>query len=97
MSTFPAAPSWLDPGWPACQATSWFGIFAPAKTPRDAVARLNQVFVAAMRTERVRDQMRNLLLDIKEMTPDQLAEVVKAETARWRPIIKASGFTVEVH
>ncbi|HEX9463601.1 MAG TPA: tripartite tricarboxylate transporter substrate-binding protein [Alphaproteobacteria bacterium] len=96
-ATFPDAPSLVELGYPALQATSWFGIFAPAKTPRDAVARLNQVFVAAMRTERVRDQMRNLLLDIKEMTPDQLAEVVKAETARWRPIIKASGFTVEVH
>lgn len=95
-ATFPDVPTLVELGYPSLYATSWFGIFAPAKTPRETVARLNRIFVGAMRTDRVREQMRNLLLDIKEMTPDQLAEIVKADAARWRPIIKASGFTVEV-
>jgi tripartite-type tricarboxylate transporter receptor subunit TctC len=95
-ASYPDVPTLIELGYPSLYATSWFGIFAPAKTPRETVARLNQVFFAAMRTDRIREQMRNLLLDINEMTADQLADVVKADTARWRPIIKASGFTVEV-
>lgn len=96
-ATFPEAPTLVELGYPSIQATSWFGIFAPAKTPHGTVARLNQVFVTAMRTPRVKEQMRNLLLDIRDMRPDQFAAVVKADTERWRPIIQASGFKVDIH
>jgi len=96
-ATFPDAPTLVELGYPKIQATSWFGLFAPAKTPKDTVAKLNAVITAAMKTPRIKEQMGHLLLDIHEMTPDQFAVIVKSDTEHWRPIIKASGFKVEVH
>jgi tripartite-type tricarboxylate transporter receptor subunit TctC len=94
---FPSAPTMVELGYPSVVATSWFGVFAPAKTPAATVARLNAFFIEAMRTPQVAAQMKNLLLDVHELTPAQFADLIKADSAHWRPIIKASGFTIDVH
>jgi len=96
-ATFPDAPTLVELGYPSIQATSWFGMFAPAKTPKETVAKLNAIIVAAMKTPKIKDTMAQQLLDIHEMNPEQFAAVVKSDTERWRPIIKASGFKVEIH
>jgi tripartite-type tricarboxylate transporter receptor subunit TctC len=57
------------------------------------VARLNAVFVKAMRTPAVKERMGNLDLEIREMTPAQFGALVKSDYERWGPIIKASGFS----
>lgn len=94
---FPGAPSVVELGYPSLVATSWFGIFAPARTPPELVARYNRIFIDALRLPRIRDTMRTLLLEIHEMTPAQFAALVQSDLDHWRPIIKASGFTIDVH
>lgn len=93
---FPDAPSFAELGYTSLVATSWFGIFAPARTPPAMVTRFNKIFTDAMRTERVKATMANLLLDINPMTPAQFAALVKHDHEYWRPIIKASGFKIDV-
>jgi tripartite-type tricarboxylate transporter receptor subunit TctC len=92
---FPNAPSVAELGFNNLVATSWFGIFAPAKTPPDIVAKYN-IFTDAMKTPRVKETMNNLLLDINDMSPAQFSELVKHDLEYWRPIIKASGFKIDV-
>lgn len=92
---FPNVPTLAEYGYPSLTASSWFGIFAPARTPPEIVSRMNDIFIRAMRTQAVKDKMQNLLLDVRELTPAQFASVVNADYQRWVPVIKASGFSGE--
>jgi len=96
-ASFPDAPTMVELGYPSVVATSWFGVFAPARTPAATVSRLNAFFIQAMRTPQIQAQMKNLLLDVHELTPAQFEALIKSDTEHWRPIIKASGFTIDVH
>ena len=88
----PEVPTFAELGLPALTAEAWFGIFAPARTPSGTVAKLNAAFVQAMRAPAVRDKMRGLDLEVREMSPAEFASVVRADYGRWGPIIRASGF-----
>jgi tripartite-type tricarboxylate transporter receptor subunit TctC len=88
----PDVPTFAELGLPALTADAWFGIFAPAATPADTVKRLNGAFVQAMRNPVVKDRMRNLDLEVREMSPAEFAAIVRADYERWGPVIRASGF-----
>ena len=92
---FPNVPTLAELGHPSLTVSSWFGIFAPARTPPEIVSRMNEIFIRAMRTQPVKDKLQNLLLDVRELTPAQFAAVVNADYQRWVPVIKASGFSGE--
>lgn len=96
-ASFPTVPTMVELGYPSVVATSWFGVFAPVKTPPATVARLNAFFIKAMKTPPVAAQMKNLLLDVHDLTPAQFEDLIKSDTAHWRPIIKASGFKIDAH
>lgn len=96
-ASFPDVPDVAELGYKSLVATSWFGVFAPARTPAPVVAKLNAFFNKAMQAPQVQTQMKNLLLDVHELTPAQFADLVKTDSERWRPIIKASGFQINVH
>ena len=86
-------PTFAELGYSSLTAEGWFGIFAPAGTPDGSVAKLNAAFVQAMRASAVRSKMRNLDLEVREMSPAEFARVVTADYGRWGPIIRASGFS----
>ena len=88
----PEVPTFAELGLPALTADAWFGVFAPAATPADTVKKLNAAFVQAMRTQAVKDRMRGLDLEVHEMSPAEFAAIVRADYARWGPVIRASGF-----
>jgi tripartite-type tricarboxylate transporter receptor subunit TctC len=90
-----AVPTLAELGHASLTVSNWFGIFGPARMPGEIVSQLNAVFVKAMRTQAVKDRLRNLGFEVREMTAQQFAGVVKADYERWRPVIKASGFTTE--
>ena len=86
-------PTFAELGYSSLTVEGWFGIFAPAGTPAARVAKLNGAFVQAMRASAVREKMRNLDLEVREMSPAEFAGVVRADYGRWGPIIRASGFS----
>lgn len=88
----PDVPTFAELGLPALTADGWFGIFAPAGTPPETVTKLNGAFVRAMRAPAVSEKMRNLDLEAREMSPQEFAAVVRADYARWGPVIRTSGF-----
>jgi tripartite-type tricarboxylate transporter receptor subunit TctC len=88
----PEVPTFAELGFPGLTAEAWFGIFAPAATPAETVAKLNGAFVQAMRTQGVKDKMHNLDLEVREMSPAEFSGLVRADYARWGPVIRASGF-----
>ena len=91
-NSLPDVPSFKEAGFPALAVSGWYGMFAPAGTPGEIVERYNDVIVKAVRTPEVRERMRGFELEPREMSAAQFLAFVKADTERWAPIIKASGF-----
>jgi len=89
----PEVPSFEELGFPMLSVPGWYGIFAPAGTPAEIVNHYNDAMVKAIGTPEVRERMKNLELEPREMSAAQCQAFVKADTERWAPIIKASGFT----
>jgi tripartite-type tricarboxylate transporter receptor subunit TctC len=71
--------------------STWFGIFAPAGLDAAATARLNKALVDALGTADVKTRMAGLLAETSPTTPEQFAAFVKAESAKYERVVKASG------
>jgi tripartite-type tricarboxylate transporter receptor subunit TctC len=74
---------------------TWFGIFAPAHLPPETTARLNKAFVDALASAELKGRLAGLYAEPMAMTPERFAAFVKAELAKYEPLVKASGARVE--
>ena len=74
---------------------TWFGLFGPAGLPAEMLAKLNKAFVAALDAPETKTRMAQLMAEPSPSTPDQFAAFVKAELAKYGPVVKASGAKVE--
>jgi len=74
---------------------TWFGLFGPAGLPSEMLAKLNKAFVAALEAPETKTRMAQLMAEPSPNTPDQFAAFVKAEWAKYGPVVKASGAKVE--
>jgi len=93
----PDVPTFKELGYPALEQPGWFGIFGPAGMNPATVARLNQIFVQAMRTQTIKERMARLDLEIEELTPAQFAGKIKADYDQWGKVVKASGWDPSAH
>ncbi|CAN7448070.1 tripartite tricarboxylate transporter substrate binding protein [Pseudorhodoferax sp. LjRoot39] len=74
---------------------TWWGLVAPAGTPADVVARLNQAFVAALQSDETRQRFANLLAEPVPSTSAQFGAFMQAELAKYQKLVKASGAQVD--
>lgn len=82
-------------GFDEAGADLWFGIMAPARTPRAVVLKLNQALIAGLRSPDMRERIRAQSLDLWTSTPEEFAAVLKADLARWGKVVRASGARVD--
>ncbi len=75
--------------------STWFGLFGPAKLPADVLGKLNKAFTEALASPELKARMATLMAEPAPMTPEQFAAFVKAELARYEPVVKASGAKVD--
>ena len=90
----PAAPDFptvAESGLPGYEAVSWYGLFAPAGTPRDIVVRLNAETVRALKLPDVRQLMLAQGAEPVSDTPEQFAALVRADIAKWGEVVRKSG------
>ncbi len=78
-------------------AATWFGVFAPAGTPKDIIAVLHREITKVTARDEVRKQLLLLGYEPTTSTPDQLGQYVKDEMAKWARVIKAAGIPQENH
>ncbi len=90
-AVFPELATIDELGLKGFDATTWHGLVAPAKTPRDVVARLHKATVEALNDPAVRKSLVDLGVDIVGNTPEEFAAYIKAEIPKWTAIVKASG------
>jgi tripartite-type tricarboxylate transporter receptor subunit TctC len=91
----PNVPTVAESGLPGFEALQWFGVYAPAGTPRDIVARLNTEIAKILRMPDIRERFASLGADIVGGTPEEFAAFQRAEVAKWTKIVKASGAKIE--
>ena len=80
-----------ESGFPKFEATAWYGVHAPAKTPKTIVTRLNSEFVKALKMQDVRDRLGALGFELVGSTPEYYGNYIKTEIKKWEKVVKASG------
>ena len=83
----PNVPTTAEGGFPDLVVTSWQAAAAPAKTPREIVARLNDATVKALRAPDVRERMSQIGFDVVAGTPEEFGRFMKEEVDRWTSVV----------
>src|SRR5437660_7123608 len=87
----PNVPSAAEAEYPDLVVTSWQAVAAPAKTPRDVVAKLNDATVRALRSPEISERMAQIGFDVVAGTPEEFGAFMKAEIERWTAVVKRGG------
>ena len=95
LPTLPDVPTVAESGFPGFEVTPMFGLYAPAATPKEAMAVLNAAVRKAVATSDVRDRLAAQAVVASSSTPEELGQQLAAEIAQWAKIIKAVGIKVE--
>jgi tripartite-type tricarboxylate transporter receptor subunit TctC len=74
---------------------TWWGLVAPAGTPRDVVQKLNQAFVAALNTPEAKTRFAGLMAEPVPSTPEEFAGFMRGELTKYEKVVKASGAKVD--
>jgi tripartite-type tricarboxylate transporter receptor subunit TctC len=95
FSELPNVPTMAEQGMPDFDATAWYGLFAPAGTPRDIVALLAARIDAIVRTAEVREVFRQAGLESAGGTPEFFDERVRSDIAKWAKVARAANVKVD--
>jgi tripartite-type tricarboxylate transporter receptor subunit TctC len=91
----PDVPTVAESGLPGFEASTWFGIIAPAATPRDTVSRLHMTLVKTISDKEVTQRLLSQGMDPVLNTPEQFAERIRQDFPRWGKLLKAAGIKAE--
>jgi len=91
----PDVPTIAEAGVPGYSATSWFGLLAPANTPAPVIAKLNASILKALADPEVKKKMAEQGAEPHGEKPEQFAEFIRSETAKWGQTVKKSGATAD--
>jgi tripartite-type tricarboxylate transporter receptor subunit TctC len=95
LPRFPDVPTFAEQGFPQLTGSEWFGLFLPARTPQPVVEALNRAMVEASATPDYQEALARLEMRPLPMSPDDFAARLRADHAKWGPIIAESGFKPE--
>ena len=95
VAALPEVPTVRELGFPKLEAEGWNGLFAPAKTPRDVIERLQRETVAAVRHPDSVKRLTDLAAEPVGSTPSEQDAMLKKQVAQFRPIIQELGVTID--
>ncbi len=93
--SLPEVPTVAEAGFPEFDVSSWWGVVAPASTPREVVMRLQTEIHRVIALPEIRAKLAEQGLDIATNTPEQFAAYIKSETAKWAKLIREVGVKPE--
>lgn len=91
----PDLPTMAEAGVAGYDLAAWFAAFAPAKTPRPVIEKLNQAFTAALNDKATQERLLAAGIEPESSTPDELKAFVPIEIKKWAEIVKAAGIQPE--
>ena len=94
-AVFPDVPTMSESGFKGFEVDSWYAMFVPAKTPQAIIERLNKAALKVLAQPEVKEKLLSQGAEAVGDTPNQLAEVVKKEIAKWKQVVKAANIKVD--
>ena len=91
---FPRLPTASESGLPGFEISTWYGIFAPAATPKNIVATLNDALVQIISSPAANKRLLDLGVDPVSNTPEQFSALVRADVVKWAKVAKAASIRV---
>lgn len=91
VSAFPDVPTMKEAGQEKIDGLVWYGLLAPAGTPRSVIAKLNAESVRVLAMQEVKDRLTTVSIDTAGGTPEEFGSFIRAELAKWAPVVKAAG------
>jgi len=95
LPVIPDVPTAKESGFPTYVVTSWYGILAPAGTPREVVGRLNAELEKILKSQDARERLQTAGLDPLTSSPERFGEHIKSEIARYAKVIREGNLVVE--
>jgi tripartite-type tricarboxylate transporter receptor subunit TctC len=94
-AVLPDVPTADEAGLPKFEVTTWYGILAPAGTPRPVVARLNGELGRIMHSSEMKERLDALATDPVTGTPEEFAELIRREIAKWGEVVREAGLKAD--
>jgi hypothetical protein len=91
----PNVPTLKEQGVDGVDVEQWYGFFAPAKTPKDVIAKLNQSLNMALADPEIIKRIEGHGADVEASTPEQLAELVKNDLQKWKTVVQRAKLQVD--
>ena len=91
VSSLPDVPTIAETGVPGYDVATWYGVLAPAGTPKPIVDRLNREIVAILKTPEVRQKLQDDGAEVVAGTPAAFEKMMRAELEKWAKVVKATG------
>jgi tripartite-type tricarboxylate transporter receptor subunit TctC len=94
-AALPDVPTIAESGLPGYEASSWFGLLAPAGTPADVVAKINGEVARWLASPEAKEKLSSQGANAAGGSPEDFARHIAAETAKWQKVVKESGAKVD--
>jgi tripartite-type tricarboxylate transporter receptor subunit TctC len=94
-NALPSVPTMAESGVPGFEAVGWFGVVAPAATPKDIIAKLNSEMVRMLSSPDVKERISSLGAEVVSTTPEGMDQFNRAQIELWAKVVKASGARAE--
>ena len=91
----PDVPTVAEVGYPGYEATNWYAYMAPARTPKEVIARLNREIVKALGAPQVKDLLNKQGLEPAPSSPEELAQHIKREYDTWKRVVREAGIKAQ--
>jgi tripartite-type tricarboxylate transporter receptor subunit TctC len=95
LPSLPDVPTAAEAGLANFEVTTWYGVLAPAATPRPIVGRLNSELVKIMHSAEVKERLAGLGTDAVTTTPEEFSAYIRQEIAKWGDVIRKAGIKAE--
>jgi tripartite-type tricarboxylate transporter receptor subunit TctC len=94
-AALPDVPTATEAGLPDFDVTTWYGLLAPAATPRPIIARLNAEIVQTMREPELNGRLAAMAVDPVTSTPEEFAVYIRQEAAKWGEVVRTAGLRAD--
>jgi tripartite-type tricarboxylate transporter receptor subunit TctC len=95
LPTLPEVPTAAEAGLPDFEVTTWYGILAPAGTPRPIVQRLNGELVKILNSADVKERLAAMGTEPRSSTPEEFAAYIREEIAKWGEVVRKAGLKAD--
>jgi tripartite-type tricarboxylate transporter receptor subunit TctC len=95
FSLMPDLPTVAESGLPGFDATTWHGLVAPARTPKDVIATLNRAMVEGLKDPEAQQRLTDLGVEITPSTPEEFAAYIRREIPKWTAVVKSAGVKLD--